>query len=255
MLHTESKRIIPGADRAVLFIHGIVGGPGHFREAIKLEEAVPEDCSCCNLLLPGHGQTVGDFSRSSMDAWRTYARDTFLELSRSHREVVIVAHSMGTLFAMQLAVEFPEKVPFLFLLGVPLRPWMRFFGFINCLRLTFGRIREDKPREVAIRNACSVACTPLLWRYIPWIPRYLELFGEIRRTERDLGKLKVPCTAWQSRKDELVGNATAGLLRSAGVMEVHELEESSHFYYTQDDAQRILTDFKTKLAQQPVCSL
>ena len=32
MNHAEYKRMVPGADTAVLFVHGILGTPNHFRE-------------------------------------------------------------------------------------------------------------------------------------------------------------------------------------------------------------------------------
>ena len=32
MRHFETRRILPGAKNAVLFLHGIVGTPNHFRE-------------------------------------------------------------------------------------------------------------------------------------------------------------------------------------------------------------------------------
>ena len=244
MDHPETRRGIPGAKNALLFLHGIVGSPNHFRSLIPLEERVPRGWSVYNLCYPGHGGDVRDFSRSSMDSWRAYARDAFLELSESHEKVCIVGHSMGTLFASQLALEFPEKVSGLFLLNVPMRPWVRLRGAGNSLRHALGCIREDRPEEAAFRMACGLTVTPLLWRYIPWIPRLLELLGEIRGTEKIMGDLKVPCVAWQSRRDELVSNRTATVLRNSGIMEVHELSDSTHFYYAPGDMNRVCVEFQ-----------
>ena len=231
MQHPETRNLVPGAKHAVLFLHGIVGTPNHFRVVLPLEELVPDDWSVINVRYPGHGGDVRGFGKSNMDQWRTYARAAFLELAETHEKIVIVGHSLGTLFAMQLALDFPEKIGFLFLVAVPMRPWVRLFGAVNCVRLAFGMIREDKPMEVATRNACGVTTTPLVWRYIPWIPRFFELFAEIYRTEKVMGNLEVPCVAWQSRKDELVSNFAAPVLRKSSVMEVFELQNSSHFYY------------------------
>lgn len=247
MKHPELRRLVPGAKYAVLFIHGIVGTPNHFRTQIPLEEMVPDTWSLYNIRLPGHGFGVREFGQSNMDQWRSYAFAAFAELAKCHEKVVIVGHSMGTLFAMQLALEFPEKAVQLFLIAAPMRPWVRLFGAVNCLRLAFGRIREDRPIEVATRNVCGVDTTPLLWRYIPWILRFLELFAEIHRTEKVMGSLTVPCTAWQSKKDELVSNFSAPVLRKSSVMEVHELESSTHFYYAPEDMKRIQKDFVEKL--------
>lgn len=243
MEHFETRKLIPGAKYAVLFLHGIVGTPNHFRIVLPLEELVPGGWSVINVRYPGHGGDVSGFGKSNMDLWRAHARAAFLELAGNHEKIAIVGHSMGTLFAMQLALEFPGKIAFLFLVAAPMRPWVRLFGAVNCLRLAFACIREDNPMEVATRNVCGVTTTPLVWKYIPWIPRFLELFGEIARTERRMGGLQVPCVAWQSRKDELVSNFSAPVLVKSGVMEVHELENSTHFYYTPEDRKNLREDF------------
>jgi len=244
MKHPETKKLVPGAKYAVVFLHGIVGTPNQFRVLLPLEELAPADWSVYNLRYPGHGDGVREFGKSSMDQWRTYAKETFRALAQSHEKVLIVGHSMGTLFAIQLAVEYPEKVGGLFLLNVPMRPWMRLFCMVNCLRIAFGRVREDHPRESCFLKACGVTTTPMVWRYIPWIPRILELFAEIAKTEKLLGKLKVPCVAWQSRHDDLVSNRSTPILRKSGTIEVHELLDSTHFYYPPADSERVQRAFK-----------
>ena len=235
MVHREQIRIVPGARNAVLFIHGIVGTPNHFVTQIPLLELVPENWSVYNLLLDGHGGSVTDFSHTSMKKWKNQVWRIFRELAETHEHIVIAAHSMGTLFAMQLALENPGKVAQLFLIAVPMRPWVRLFGAVNCLRLVFGKIREDHPFEVATRNVCGVVTTRRLWRYLGWVPRFLELFAEIVRTEEKMGKLQTPCMAFQSKKDELVSNRSRSILERSGVMQIIDLHESSHFYYAPDD--------------------
>lgn len=244
MDHPETRRLVPKAKYAVLFLHGIAGSPNQFRKLIGLEALVPEDWSVINVRYPGHGGDVRDFGRSSMALWRSHARNACLELANNHEKVLIVGHSMGTLFSMQLALEFPEKVSGLFLLNAPLRPMPRLFFIPNCLRLAFGQIRKDRPRERCFQIACGVDPTPLVWRYIPWIPRVFELFREIARTEQVMGGLAVPCIAFQSRKDDLVANRSAVVLRGSGVMEVRELESSTHFYYAPEDAEVIRREFE-----------
>ena len=247
MRHHETRRIIPGAKNAVLFLHGIVGTPNHFRIVLPLEELVPGDWSVINVCYPGHGGDVAGFGRSKMEQWRDHARKAFLELAETSERIVIAAHSMGTLFALQLALEFPDKVAQLFLVAVPMRPWVRGFGMVSCIRLAFGCVREDRPFEAAIRNVCGVEATALLWKYIPWIPRFFELFAEIHRTEKLMGNLNVPCVAWQSTRDELVSNFSTPVLEKSGVMEVKLLDGSSHFYYAPPDCEAVRSDFVKRL--------
>lgn len=247
MEHCETRRLVPGAKYGVLFLHGIAGSPNQFRKLMPLEGLVPETWSVINVRYPGYGGTVTEFGKSNMNQWRGHARNAFLELAENHRQVLIVGHSMGTLFAMGLALEFPQKTAGLFLLNVPLRPWVRLSMIPNCLRLAFGRIRQDHPREVCLQIACGVTPTARVWQYISWIPRIFELFGEISRTEKVMEGLTVPCIAFQSRQDELVSNFTAPVLRRSGVMEIRELDNSTHFYYAPTEKEGVREEFTNRI--------
>lgn len=243
-MHKAHIRIVPGAETAVLFIHGIVGSPAHFRELMPLEQLVPNSWSFHNLLLPGHGGTTEDFGRSSMDAWRMHVKKSFLDLANSHKQVIVAAHSMGTLFALQLGMEYPDRIQELFLLAVPLRPGLRWCGIQNCLRVAFDMVRDDYPLEVATRIACGIQPTRLVWKYIPWIPRYLELFREIYLTEKKLRLLHIPCTVFQSRRDELVTNCSRKVLERFPQIEIRDLYDSTHFYYTDADRETVVAAFR-----------
>lgn len=236
-------RILPEADTAVLFIHGILGTPRHFTDGIPLLQSVPDNWSVYNVLLDGHGGSVDEFARSSMKKWTAQVWDVFQELGRTHKHIIIAAHSMGTLFAIQLAVEHPELVRSLFLLGVPMRPGMRPSGIWRLIRMIFGYTREDSPLDTATRDVCGVHTTRKLWKYIKWIPRFLELFHHIWITEKCLPQLKVPVYAYQSEKDEQVMNRSARVLQKSGVVEVSTLPNSTHYYYHPEDSRIVLRDF------------
>ena len=243
-MHEPYIRIVPGARTAVLMIHGIVGTPEHFRSLMPLEREVPENWSVHNLLLPGHGGITEDFGRSSLKAWKDHVFSCFAKLAESHEQVFVAAHSMGTLFALELGLAFPQKIPALFLLAVPMRPGLRWFGIKNVLRVGFHLVREDHPMEVATELACGIETTRLVWKYIPWIPRYLELFQEIYRVETSMGGLSVPCTAWQSHRDELVTNRSRKVLEKFPQIQIRDLFDSSHFFYTDADREAVIADFR-----------
>lgn len=249
MLHEEYVRIVPNAKTAVLFIHGIVGTPNHFCDLIPLVDLVPDNYSIYNILLDGHGGTADDFAKTSMKKWRNQVWHVFHELAATHENVILVSHSMGTLFSIQLAIEHADRVPFLFLLAVPLRPGIRLTTIRNLLKLVFGKLREDVPMEAATMKVCGVQTTRKLWKYLKWIPQYLQLFREIYRTEKVMPKLRVPCTAYQSQIDELVANRTRKVLERSGVMTVHNLLHSSHFYYHPEDQMMILHDFAAQIKE------
>lgn len=243
MPYLETSRIVPGARTAVLFLHGIAGTPDHFRTLIDLESLVPEHWSCRNVLLPGHGKRVEDFSRSSMQAWEAYAMGEFDSLCQTHEHVIIVGHSMGTLFALQMALARPEKVPFLCLISVPLRVWVRLFGACNIIRFGFGILNFRDPVQASLAAACSIRPTRKVWKYIGWIPRLVELFQLMRQVEKRIPNLAVPAIAFQSVRDELVSAGSGKILRNSGRVDVQELPHSTHFYYAKEDVKIIRDAF------------
>ena len=128
MEHNEMIRIVPGAKTAVILCHGILGTPNHFHDLLPL---IPEEYSVCCLLLDGHAGSVMDFARSSMKKWKAQVFARLQELMDSHEQVIFVAHSMGTLFAFQAAIQYPEKIAHLFLLGSPTRPYLHPAAAVN----------------------------------------------------------------------------------------------------------------------------
>lgn len=243
MDHASQIRIAPGAKQAVLFLHGILGTPRHFSHILNLVGCVPDDWSYYNLLLDGHGGTVSDFSRASMKMWKDQVWAVFQELSRNHECVVIVGHSMGTLFALQLAVEFPRKIPALFLLGSPIRPWVSAAGFNCSLRAMFGLCRQDHPAERSILEAGGTVLTKKLWRYIPWIPNMIALLREAYKTEKILPNLQTKTIVFQSRRDEMVSNISGKILAKYAPVNLTTLEDATHFYYPERDKERIYSAF------------
>ena len=241
MEHKSFIREVPGSDTAVLMIHGILGTPRHFD---MLLQEIPESWSVYNILLPGHGGSASDFGHSSMQQWREAAQITFDELCGRYRRILLVGHSMGTLFSLSMAISRPEKVGGLFLLAVPLRVFMKPVMAANALRVTFGMMREDDPRQTASRDCCGVQTTWKLWQYIPWIPRFLELFVEMAATEKRLPLLGVPAIALQSEQDELVSLRSGKKLKKNPLIRVIPLPGSGHYYYPDADRTVMLQVFR-----------
>ena len=241
MDHSTYIREVPGSDTAVLMIHGILGTPRHFD---MLLPEVPASWSVYNLLLPGHGSDAAAFGRSSMALWRGAAQDLFDTLCGKYRRILLVGHSMGSLFSISMAIARPEKVAGLFLLAVPLRVFMKPVMAVNALRVTFGLVREEDPRQTASRDSCSVKTTLKLWQYLAWIPRFTELFREMAKTRKILPLLNVPATAIQSGDDELVSRRSEELLRKNPVIRAISLPGSGHYYYPPADRAVILEKFR-----------
>lgn len=240
MIGKELLIIKENADTAVLFIHGILGTPLHFSHLLPL---VPESFSVCNIVLDGHGKGVRDFSRTSMKKWEAQAESVFQSLAKTHKNIIVVGHSMGTLLAMELSTKHPEKVKSLFLLNVPLTPRTAPASARHTYRVLFEKVREDRADEVAARNAYGIEIDRRLWLYIPWIPRFIELFRKAHSTKKLLPQISVPCRTFQSRKDELVSNRSEKLLRRHKNITVTAMDKSSHYLYEETDKEIIRAEF------------
>lgn len=234
MEHREFIRQVPGSDIAVLMVHGIAGTPKHFNGLLPV---IPQQWSVYNILLSGHGGTVKDFGAASMEKWKAQVKDKLRELLVRYRQVVLVAHSMGTLFAIQAAIDHPDKIPFLFLLNVPTRPQYPLSTVLISLRVAQGKLRPEDRAAREMRDATSVTLSRNLLAYLCWIPRFWELLRECRRVRKLLPKLKVPADTFQSQRDELVH------IRSVKDLENHDyinntvLLHSGHFAYQEPDLQ------------------
>ena len=231
MEHKEYKCINPDATAAVLFVHGIVGTPNHFAEFVS---RVPEGISVYNLLLDGHGDSVRDFSHTSMQKWEAQVKNAVDELCTTHSKIYIVAHSMGTLFAIDRAIE-NEAVKGLFLLAVPLKIAPKARMVSNLCKVYFDKIRPDDEVAQAAKRCYGIAGDQNPFHYLGWLPRYLELFAKARTMRKRIQELKTPCRVYQSARDELVSTASAKWLSKNENVSLVSLKNSGHYYYTPAD--------------------
>lgn len=247
MAHQEVTRIVPGSRCAVLMIHGILGTPDHFQTLMPL---VPENWSLHALLLKGHGGRVEDFSRSSMQEWKAQVFARIEELLSCHEQVFLVAHSMGTLFAMQASLRYPGRIPALFLLGSPLRVFVRLKTAADSVKMSvFGWVNQKDQSAVDMRRGCSVEQDWRVWKYLFWLPRFLELFREIRHTRKLLPGITVPTQVFQSQKDELVHPSSFQDFLGYDAITVTMLPDSGHFGYGVQDMELLKTRFREMLEQ------
>jgi len=222
----------------VLFLHGILGSPRHFDFFLPL---VPENWSIWTLLLPGHGGTCGDFSRTNMGEWKCAVEKAIDELRENHDRIFIAAHSMGTLLAVMAAQKNPEKIAGIFALAMPLKIGFTAKAALSCLHAAYRPAETDSPFQRATRECTSITLSKNPFAYVGWIIRFLELFSLSREIRREMPQLKIPCFAIQSSKDELVSLRS---MHYTGKAETLVLHESSHYFYSSDDLETIKNEFK-----------
>lgn len=238
--HKEYVRTIPGSDTVVLFIHGILGTPDHFE---KLVGVVPMKWSVYNILLAGHGGTVEDFTGATMDLWKAQVHHMVKRLSAQYDHILIVAHSMGTLFAISESISNP-KIRTLFLLNVPLMVYVHPRIVVISLKIIFGKVSTEDIEATAVQDAFSITPDRNLLKYLHWLPNYFMLFSEIRKTRKKIAKINVPCFIFQSKKDELIIARTALYFKNHPKIRCAVLNHSGHFYYEASDMEYLLDRFQ-----------
>lgn len=242
MRHSEYIRKVPGSKKAVVLLHGILGSPWHFRELLPL---IPEDHSVYAILLDGHGKQVMDFARSSMSLWKKQVSQLLDNVLQEHEEIILVGHSMGTLFAIQESIRHPEKIRHLFLLQCPLRPRVTLKAAIHTALLPFGIITETNRLS---HEDCSLTLNPRLWEYLLWLPRFLELFAEAGKTRKLLADITADCHVVQSKKDEMVSMGSYRDLMRHPHLHLTLLPHSGHYGYVSDDLELVQEEFSKLFA-------
>ena len=246
MAHEEIYRLAPNARYAVLMVHGILGSPDHFRDLVPL---VPETWSLYNIMLDGHGGEARDFAATNMDRWRSQVFARIEELLTTHEKIVIAAHSMGTLFALQASLRWPDRIVGLFLLGSPTRVFVHPATALHSVLLTFGYVDHSNRSFADLAREYSIRPNPWLFVYITWIPRFLELFAEIHRTRKIIPQITVPTQVFQSKHDELVHFSSRHDFENHPVIALTNLYEphSGHFGYDDGDLSLLQQRFTAML--------
>lgn len=225
------------ADTAVILLHGILSAPQYFT---FLLDQIPPEYAVYGILLDGHGGKPEGLAKTDMHKWKQQVSECMQKLTKRYDRILIAAHSMGTLFAVQLGVQYCEKIQAMLLLNIPMRIHLTPFGAVCSLLIACGYTPKRHARIIAMKQAFSLSPDARLWRYLKWIPRYLELFREIRRTRPLLEKLNIPCDVFLSAKDELVSLRSLRILEKHPNLRVRVLRHSSHFYYSDTDRRYIL---------------
>lgn len=226
----------------LLFIHGILGKPEYFN---FLQSYVPEGFHTTAILLDGHGKGPREFAGSSMEQWRRQVAETIENLLSNGNKVIIVAHSMGCLFAIDAAMR--GKADALFLLNPPLSLRISRKLFSTPLKVKMGKINDNWVQ--AAKDAYSISDDGNLVNYLCWIPRYFELFREIYRIRTIVSGPAVPTRVYLSTHDEMVSPRSHRKFPLRPEINVTMLSSSGHYYYADNDCSIIVSDFYKFLKQ------
>lgn len=249
MTHEEYIREPLGAKTAVLCVHGILGSPRHFDMLLDL---IPSDYSVYCIVLPGHAGEPADFAHSSLSLWEGLVASRLEELRSRYERVYLVGHSLGTLLLLGELFKSEEAISGAFLMAVPLTPFVAPTTLRHAPPTALGmRAKRGSGISRAWRAAYSVKPDKNLFRYITYLPRFVDLFRKIIKVRAGLDEYSpaVPIMAVQSRLDELVTRGSARLLSRYPKIDTRVLEHSRHFYYPDGDLELLRSYFAELLSR------
>ncbi len=244
--HSEYTRLRDNKKTVCLMVHGIVGTPRYFDKIIPL---LPDDWSIYNILLDGHGGSVEDFCHTSMAKWKAQVKGILKKLTEEYEEVVVAAHSMGTLLCMEAAEEYKDKVKHMILFAVPLCPMLKPQALYTSLKVILKKVNEDEEIEVNAREQYSITPDWKLWRYIGFAPRYLELLRLSGKMRGRVKSVSIPATVFMCGKDEMVSRKTWDFLTQNMYFVNHCLDKSSHNWFNEDDFEYVKREIKKVLEE------
>ncbi len=216
---------------AILLVHGILGRPEQFKGIVPL---IPKEWTVRNITLKGHGGTPKEFGRYPMSEWKAEVHEEATKLCEQYDHVLMVGHSLGTLFSMQEALALP--IEGLFLTNIPLGVKITPKLVKLSVQVFLDKIDQKDEFIVAAKNAYGISHDCNIFHYIKWIPRYFELFSEISNGRKIVSDVKTDTVVLLSSKDEMAApKKTADILRKKTNMEPIIMPESGHFYYASDD--------------------
>lgn len=95
-----------GSPTGILLIHGFTATTTEVR--LAAEQLHEIGYTVTGPLLPGHGTTPEDLNHVTWQMWMEKVKQFYEDLLRECEQIFVVAESMGSLLALELAVQHPE---------------------------------------------------------------------------------------------------------------------------------------------------
>jgi len=208
--------------RAVVLIHGLTGTPNEMRFLASSLNKKGYTVICPRLA--NHGEPLGVLKDTPWQDFYQSAKNAFLEIVKGHDMVFVSGLSMGALFSLLLAAEFPKEVkgvsclsPTLFYDGwnMPKYRWLLPLAYSTFLK-NFFYFKEEPPygiKNEAVRrfvhNYYSQARLDQMDKVAeygyPFFPLGLlnQLNEVIRRVRTKLGEITAPVQLIQAQEDDM----------------------------------------------------
>ena len=196
---------LPGGPAAVLLLHGGGDTPQSLRYLAEFLHA--REYTVHAPLLPGHGTSLRDFSRSTAEQWLDGAVDAYRALRAEHAWVAVFGQSMGGALAVRIAATVPE-LPAL-VLAAPYLLMPRSLRWVARLAPLWALFQPypSSASEGSVLDPVERG-GGLGYGYFP--PKALRALAETARTAwAALPAVRTPTLMLQSRTDNRIAPAAA----------------------------------------------
>jgi carboxylesterase len=247
---------VHGGKTGVLLIHGLCGTPAEMRFVAMGLGRAGYTVHCP--LLAGHGGSREDTVNST---WKDWYRSAELALDELHREcdrVIVGGLCLGSILALHLAANHPDKVrgvllysPTLWINGWAMPWYMKLFRLVPCKFMasyfqfpdveTLG-IKCDRVREFVKTALSSMDCSDMGTAGTP-AATVIEHRWMVQALQGNLGKIRQPTLIVHSREDDHadINNATYLQRALGGIVDTVVLQDSYHMV-TLDRQRHIVVD-------------
>ena len=232
----------------VIFIHGILSDAKYFDFLYKY---VPSKFTIVAPILINHGLTYKELGHSNLKDWSNQVSQIVNLYLKKGYKLILVGHSMGTLFLLEEYYKHKNDIIGLFLMNIPLYYRISY----HLLKQLFLEVYPTKksindPYMQIVNKSLSIKLTKNIFAYIPWIKVYLQLFKKMKEVRNNyINNFLCKNVSFCSLKDEMVSFKTYKLIAEKSNLNQIKLVNSSHFYYPNGDFDIIKSNF-IKFIQQ-----
>jgi len=220
-----------GNDTAVLLLHSYTS---HTRDMKALAESIHQSLgfTCFAPLYRGHGEEAEALIPYTIDDWWEDSLESYQQLAKQYKQVFVIGLSVGGIFALKLAQQFPiERVV---VMSVPADK--------SPIQVK-QRIIDYAIRYKKLENKSVEQIQDELMKFEPLSMDSFERFQQfLLETMSDLSVIKSPIAIYYGGRDDAIYEESAVEIAesvSSALIDIKKFENSSHLMTLRKEKDRL----------------
>lgn len=212
-------------DTVLLFIHGITASPSEVYPAARLVHEKAQ-CSVKGILLPGHGTSLADLSKTRWTDWYKKADIEIMELKKQYDRIFIAGLSMGGLLSLYAGMKRTD-IKGVISINAPIFIKIPAVGILapiaRLICKNIPKVNSHWNKELNDQGRFNYSATPIDAFQSMWQLRHKVVKG--------LNSITIPLLVMQSALDETVRSDSGSFIAARAVnapVEYLELTSSRH---------------------------